>query len=99
MPKTTAEPANQHVAKAQKLIRHVADVHQLGREQEKRHCEQNIAGIETVQDLLGGGPEIETRQQQIEDGAGYHRIADRESKQAKAEDGANAESKWTGHRA
>jgi hypothetical protein len=32
-----AEAADQHVAEAQELVGHLADVHQLRREQEQRH--------------------------------------------------------------
>ncbi len=94
-----AEPADQHVAEAQKLVRHLADVHQLRREQEQRHREQDVAVVEAVEDLLGRGAEIEARQQEIEDRAGDHRIADRQSEQAEAEDRDDADAEWIHHSA
>ena len=94
-----AEPADQHVAEAQQLVGHLADVHQLGREQEQRHREQDVAVVEAVQDLLGRGAEIEAGEQQIEDRAGDHRIADRQSEQAEPQDGEDAKSERAGHSA
>ena len=81
-----AEAPDQHVAEAQQVIGHLADVHQLGGEQKQRHGEQHIAAVEPVQDLLGRGAEVETCQEQIEDRAGDHRIADRQAEQAERQD-------------
>ena len=86
-----AEAPDQHVAEAQQVVGHLADVHQLGGEQEQRHREQHVAVVQAVEDLLGRGAEVEACEQQIEDRAGDHRIADRQAEQAEAHDGAEAE--------
>ena len=96
MAEAASETANQHVAKAQELVRHLADVHQLGGEQKERYCEQNVAVVQAVQDLLGRRSQIEVGEQEIEDRAGDHRIADRQSEQAKPQDGADADREGAG---
>src|SRR5262245_48780663 len=99
MTKTTAEPTHQHVAKAQQLVRHLADVHQLGGKQKQWHRQQYVAVVKTVEYLLGRGSKIELCQQKIEDRAGDHGIANWQSQQAKAKNGANRDRKRTVHRA
>ena len=84
--KPAAEAAHQHVAEAQQMVRHLADVHQLGREQEQRDREQHVAVVKAVEDLLGGGAEVEAGKQEIEDRARDHRIADRQAEQSEPKD-------------
>ena len=96
------EAADQHVAEPQQVVRHLADVHQLGGEQEQRHREQHIAVVEAVQDLLGGRSHVQPGQQQVQDRGGDHRIADRQSEQAQPKDGVDTNREWaeeTGHSA
>src|SRR6185437_8585116 len=99
MTETAAEAAHQHVAKAQKVVRHLADVHQLGGKQKQRYRQQHVAVVEAVEYLLSRGSKIEVREQEIEDRAGDHGIADRQSQQAKGKDAANCDRKGTVHRA
>ena len=57
-----AEATDQHEAEAQQTVGQPADVHQVGGEDEQRNREQDVAVEQAVEDLLGGGAEVETRQ-------------------------------------
>ena len=88
------EAADQHVAERQQVIGHLAEVHQLGGEQEQRHGEQHVAVHETVQNLLRRRSDIEPREQQVENRSSDHRIADRQSEKAQPDDGVDADREW-----
>ena len=79
-----AETADDGVAEAQQPVGHRADVHQLGREDEQRHGEDDVVGIHAVEELLGGGAHVEAGEQQIEDRAGDHGMADRQAEKGQA---------------
>src|SRR3546814_14579545 len=51
----TAEAADEGVAEAQQPVGHGADVHQLRREDEQRHRQDDVVGVHAVEYLLGGG--------------------------------------------
>ena len=63
----------------------------------KRNREQDVAVEQPVEDLLGGGAEVETRQQQIEDRAGDHGMADRQAEGAEQNDRDDAAGKRRRH--
>ena len=67
MAEAAAEAPDQHEAELQQPVGEAADIHQVGRQDEQRDREQHVAVEQAVEDLLGGGAEIEPRQQQIED--------------------------------
>ena len=75
--------ANQDKAKLQQPVGQAPDIHQIGRENEKRDCQKNVGVGQPVEDLLGGGSEIETCEQQIKDRACNNRVADRQTQRAK----------------
>ena len=81
-----AEAADHGVAEVQQPLGHRADVHQLRREDEQRHGEDDVVGIHAVEQLLGGGAHVEAGEQQIEDRAGDHGVADRQPEEGERGD-------------
>ncbi len=88
---TAAKTADQNETELQQPIRQAADVHQVGGEDEQRNRQQDVAVEQAVEDLLGGGAEIEPGQQQIEDRGDDHRMADRQAKRSETDDGDDAQ--------
>ena len=54
-----AEAADERVAEVEQPLGHAARVHDLGREDEERHREQDVARVHAVQQLLGGGAHVQ----------------------------------------
>ena len=78
------EAADHGVAEVEQPLGHGADVHELGGEDEQRHREDDVVRVHAVEQLLGGGAHVEAGEQQIEDRAGDHGVADRQAQQARA---------------
>ena len=91
-----AEAADERVAEAQQPLGHAADVHQLGGEDEQRHGEDDVVGIHAVEELLGGGAHVLAGEEQIEDRAGDHRVADRQAEEGQRRDGDDRERERAG---
>ena len=92
-----AKTADQDEAELKQPVGQAADVHQIGGEDEKRDRQQDVAVEQAVEDLLGRGAEIETRQQEIEDRGGDHGVPDRQAERAQEDDGENADGKGRRH--
>src|SRR5204863_9867372 len=91
VPETAAEAADQHEAELQQPVGQAADVHEIRGEDEQRDREQDVAVEQPVENLLGGGAEVEPRQQQIEDRGYDHRMTDRQAERAEQNDRDDAE--------
>jgi hypothetical protein len=94
---TAAETPDQRIAEAQQALRHRADIHQLRRQDEERHGEDDVVRVHAVEQLLGGDAEILACQQQVEDRAGDHRMADRQAEQRQRDDRQDGEGERAGH--
>ena len=94
--KPAAEAPDQRVAEGHEPFRHRADVHQFGGKDEQRHGKDDVVYVHPVQELFGGGAHVEPGQPQIENGAGDHRVTDRQAKQRQSGDGDDRQRKRTG---
>ena len=64
-----AESPDERIAKIQQAIRHAAIVHDLGRQDEQRHGEDDVVGVHAVEQLLGDECPCPRRASEIEDRA------------------------------
>ena len=72
--------------KSSSLFQDAAGAHERGGEDEQRDRKKQLACHHAVQQLLGRGPHVEPRDEQPEDGPADHRVGDRQSDQAQADD-------------
>ena len=81
-----AEAADERVAEGHQPVGHAADVHELGREDEQRHREDDVVRVHAVEQLLGGRAHVLACEQQVEDRARDHRMADRQAEKGERGD-------------
>ena len=63
----------------------------------KRHRQQHVAVEEPVEDLLGGGAEVEPRNEQVEDRGADHRQPDRQAQDRQHDQDDDAQREVAGH--
>ena len=93
-----AEAADEGVAESQQPLRDAAGVHELGRQDEQRNGQQDLAPVHPVEQLLGGGAHVEPRQEEIEHRPADHGVADGQPEQAEADDGRDGGGERAGER-
>ena len=81
-----AEAAHQGVAERHEAVGHAADVHELGGQDEQRYREDDVVGVHAVEQLLCGRSHVQPRQEQVQDRAGDHRMADRQPEKGEGGD-------------
>jgi hypothetical protein len=94
----TAKATDKHKTELQQAVSQATDVHQVGSQDEQGNSEQDVRIEQPIEDLFGSGAEVETRQQQIQDRAGDHGMADRQAQDAEQNDRDDAAGKRRGHR-
>src|SRR6185436_685308 len=70
LPELAASARDQRVTEAQQPVHDAAAVHELRGEDEERNGEQQIARVHAVQELLGGGAEVDPLRIEVKDRAG-----------------------------
>ena len=92
-----AEAADQHEAELEQPVGQAAGVHEVGGEDEQRHRQQHVAVEQAVQDLLGGGAEVEARTGEVEDRGADHRQPDRQAEEREHDQHDDAQREVAGH--
>ena len=73
----TAEAADNRLAEVEQPVADGAFIHDIGGDDEQRHCQDDEAVVDALDDLLGGETQVLPGDRQIDDGGDDHRMRDR----------------------